>query len=477
MENFYFWDSEVWGVINLVAVLLVTMLLANVFKRNIPFLRKSLVPTSVLGGLMLFIVSVVYEAIAKVPFFNLSFFGGSGSGVLEVITYHALALGFIATTLKTNEKKFTKERTKEIFDTGVTTVSTYLLQGVVGLGITMLVSAFIMPELFAAAGVLLPFGYGQGTGQALNWGTTYQNDYNFVGGSGFGLTIAALGFLSASIGGVIYLNILKRKGRVIIAGEGEEKLTTEDVQSDKEIPMNGSMDKLTVQVALIALAYAMTYFIMLGLGLLLPGLKSVVYGFNFLFGVFSAIIIKTVAKFLHKKNIVKKYHRNNFILDRVSNFCFDLMVVAGIAAIRLQVISDYWAILLVLGVIGALITYFYNLYIARKLFPAYSEEQFLMMYGMLTGTASTGIILLRELDGDFKTPTADNLVYQNLPAIIFGFPMMLLANLAPKDPLLTLGILAAFFVVMNLILFRNQIFKRKANKSEIPNEPSSLNEK
>ncbi len=466
MENFYFWDSEVWGVINLVAVLLVTMLLANVLKRNIPFLRKSLVPTSVLGGVILFIISVVYEAIAKAPFFNLSFFGGNGAGSLEVITYHALALGFIATSLKTNEKKFTKERTKEIFDTGVTTVSTYLLQGVVGLGITMLVSAFIMPELFAAAGILLSFGYGQGTGQALNWGTTYQNDYNFVGGSGFGLTVAALGFLSASIGGVIHLNILKRKGRVIIAGEGEEKLVTEDVQSDKEIPMNGSMDKLTVQIALIALAYAMTYFIMLGLGLLLPGLKSVVYGFNFLFGVLSAIIIKAVAKFLHKKNIVKKYHRNNFLLDRISNFCFDLMVVAGIAAIRLQVISDYWAILLVLGVIGAFITYFYNLYIARKLFPAYCEEQFLMMYGMLTGTASTGVILLRELDGDFKTPTSDNLVYQNLPAIIFGFPLMLLANLAPKDPLLTLVIMAVFFVVMNLILFRNQIFKRKKGEKK-----------
>lgn len=44
------------------------------------------------------------------------------------------------------------------------------------------------------------------------------------------------------------------------------------------------------------------------------------------------------------------------------------------------------------------------------------------MYGMLTGTASTGIILLREIDKDFKTPAADNLVYQNSPAIVFGFP-------------------------------------------------------
>lgn len=84
-----------------------------------------------------------------------------------------------------------------------------------------------------------------------------------------------------------------------------------------------------------------------------------------------------------------------------------------------------------------------------------------MMYGMLTGTASTGTILLRELDGEFKTPAADNMVYQNFPAIVFGFPMMLLATLAPEKPWLTLGILVLFFSAMNVILFRRSIFKQR----------------
>lgn len=468
MENFYFWDSEVWGIVSLISVLFLTMLVANVLKKNIPFLQKSLIPTSVLGGLILFAVSAVFEGITGKAIFNTKFFGGNGSSVLEIITYHALALGFIATTLKNTDKKFTKKRTNEIFNTGVTTVACYLVQAVVGMGITILVAATFIPDLFPASGVLLPFGYGQGTGQALNWGTTYENDYGFLNGSSFGLTIAALGFLSASFGGVIHLNILKKKGRIIIAGEGEQKLTSEDVQADNEIPMNGSMDKLTVQIALVLLAYVMTYFIMLGLGKVLPGMKSVIYGFNFLFGVLCATLIKVIAKFFHKKNIIKKYHRNNFLLDRVSNTCFDVMVVAGIAAIRLTALGDYWLILLILGVVGAVITYFYNLFIARKFFPEYSEEQFLMMYGMLTGTASTGVILLREIDPDFKTPVSDNLVYQNFPAIVFGFPLMLLANLAPKQPLLTFGILVAFLAVMNIILFRNQIFKRKKSSvSEI----------
>lgn len=82
------------------------------------------------------------------------------------------------------------------------------------------------------------------------------------------------------------------------------------------------------------------------------------------------------------------------------------------------------------------------------------------MYGMLTGTASTGVILLREIDGDFKTPAADNMVYQNFPAIVFGFPLMLLATLAPQKPTLTLIILFIFFLVMNVILFRSKLFKK-----------------
>jgi ESS family glutamate:Na+ symporter len=80
---------------------------------------------------------------------------------------------------------------------------------------------------------------------------------------------------------------------------------------------------------------------------------------------------------------------------------------------------------------------------------------------MLTGTASTGIILLREIDSDFKTPVADNLVYQNFPAMAFGFPILLLATMAPDKPYMTLGIIVAFFLVMNVVLFRSFIFKKK----------------
>ena len=455
-----FWDFSVWGGLNLIAVLLFSLLIANVLKKSIKFLKVSLIPTSVLGGIILLIISTVYTAITGSNIFNTQFFGGNGVNRLEIITYHALALGFIAQSLKPSDKKLNRERTKEIFNTGVTTVSTYLLQAVLGLGITIL-AALLVTDFFSAAGVLLPFGYGQGTGQALNYGNIYETDYGFVGGKSFGLTIAALGFLCASIGGVIHLNILRKKGKLKVVDGKTLPLSNAQIESNDEIPMNGSIDKLTAQIGFIVGSYAITFALMYGLGKLLPGMKATIYGFNFLFGVIIATLVKSVLKLLNKHSVVKRQYLNSFLLTRTSNVCFDIMIVAGIAAIQLHLIKDYWLILIILGVVGLVSTYLYNYFIARKLFPAYQEEQFLAMYGMLTGTASTGIMLLREVDGEFKTPVADNLIYQNFPAIVFGFPIMLLATLAPKEPILTLCILAVFFIVMNVILFRSFIFKRK----------------
>ena len=465
-----FWDSNVWGGIHLVAVLLLSLLAANALKRSIKFLRVSLIPTSVLGGLILLTVAGIYDLLTGDVMFETAFFGGNGYADLEVITYHTLALGFIASTFKATKNKLTKQRTVEIFNTGVTTVSTYLLQAVVGFGIT-LIAAMVMKGFFEAAGVLLPFGYGQGTGQALNYGTIYENEFGFVGGKSFGLTIAALGFLSASIGGVIHLNVLRRKQQITIASEeAEGALASEQIQAPNEIPMQGSMDKMTVQVALVLAAYLATHLLIMLLSNLLPGMRSVIYGFNFLLGVLMATLGKALVNLLRRTSVVKKDYINDFLMTRVSNFFFDLMVVAGIAAIRLGILEKYWGIIVILGVAGLVITYVYNYFVAKKLFPDYAQEQFLMMYGMLTGTASTGIILLRELDGKFQTPAADNMVYQNFPAIVFGFPMMLLATLAPAKPMLTFGILVAFFSVMNVILFRSTIFRRGKRKADVEKE-------
>ena len=447
-----------------ISTLLAGLLAGNTLKRKIPFLKNSLMPASVVGGTALIIVAAIYKGITGTVMFDTGVFDFRGTAYLEMITYHTLALGFIASTLKITNSHLNKKRTTEIINTGITTVATYLIQGVIGIAITM-VAAFFITDFFKAAGMLLPFGFGQGTGQAMNYGNIYETDYGFAGGKSFGLTIAALGFLSASFGGVIHLNIMRKHGKIKVTKDAQE-LNSEKVEGNNEIPMQESLDKISIQIAFIFVSYALAYLIMFGLGLLIPGMKSTIYGFNFLLGVLCATIVKLVTRLLRKTQLMHREYINNFLLNRLSNFFFDIMIVSGIAAIRLDILEQYWGIALIIAFGGLFSTYFYNRLVAKVLFKEYSEEQFLGMYGMLTGTASTGIILLREVDPHFQTPASDNLVYQNFPAIVLGFPMLILATFAPKNEIATLVILLAFFLVLNVVLFRSILFKKLMAKKK-----------
>ncbi|MBO5338424.1 MAG: hypothetical protein J6A96_01840 [Clostridia bacterium] len=496
---------DAWGFVSIIAVLLISLIIANMLKRRVPFLKKSLIPTSVLAGSIILIVSGIYTLITGEYLFELAIFGSpseealemvelglikaedvslTGLELLEIITYHALALGFIATSFKPVQQKLSKKRSVEVFNAGVTTVSTYLLQAVIGIAITTIAVLIGADKLGLTnyAGVILAFGFGQGTGQAMNFGQQYEtinnsnpSADNFVEGADilahgvdFGLSIASLGFISAAIGGVIFLNILRRRAKKKAQdADLSETMMLDKVQGSDELPMESSgVDKLTMQLAFILGSYFIAYGILFGLGKLLPGMKSTIYGFNFLIGVLVATVVCYVLRFLKKKNIVKHEYINPFLMKRIGGFFFDIMIIAGMAAIKPDTLGKYWHVLLIMGVIGAVSTYFYLRFISKKLFKEYADEQFLATYGMLTGTASTGIILLREWDPKFKTPAADNLVYQNFPAIVFGLPIMLIA--APKviaaHSMLVFGALILFFIVMNIILFRSFIFKRRKKK-------------
>ena len=108
---------------------------------------------------------------------------------------------------------------------------------------------------------------------------------------------------------------------------------------------------------------------------------------------------------------------------------------------------------------GAIATFLYVRWVSFRIYPDYKYEGFFSMFGMLTGTASNGMILLREIDPRYQTPAANNLVLQNIPAMIMGFPVLLLLGYAPKGmnaTLITLGILTALFIIATLFLFRKR---------------------
>ena len=443
-----FADSVVWEYLIQIFILVIALLIGNTLRRKVKFIKRSLIPTSLIGGLLILILKFI-------PYIN----DLVDQGFMEIITYHALGIGFIALSLKTAKEK-SKSSVKTIIDTGLVTGALYVLQAAIGLIIT--IGLFLLGNVWGiilGAGVILALGFGQGTGQALNYGKLYETDFGFVGGATFGLTIATMGFIVASVVGVIYMNILKNKGKLRIADENERKEETlNDYVQSNEIPNTESVDKLTVNFALIITVYAIVFAIMKLVNV------NLIWGFNFLLGTILATVFRKCFVVLKKLNIMHRDLTNNFLLDRISGFMFDLMIIAGVAAIDLTQLSSLVVPIIIICALGGIGTFIYVRFACTHLYKGYEHEMFFAMFGMLTGTASNGMILLREVDPKFETPAATNLVLQSVPAIAFGGAILLVLGYCPKgltEACVTLGILLVAFVIYTLIIFRRKIFKNK----------------
>ena len=182
------------------------------------------------------------------------------------------------------------------------------------------------------------------------------------------------------------------------------------------------------------MVYIIVYLVILGTSTLAVNylgnfgkntIKPLLWGFNFLFGSVFGMLIRKIFNSCNKRGYMKHKWLNNYYLNRLSGFFFDIMIVAGIAAIDWQNLQGTFIPLVIICAVGTFGTFAYLKFICKKLYPDYDYEAFFSMFGMLTGTASTGMILLRELDPNFETPAANNLVLQQVPAIAFGAPLLL----------------------------------------------------
>ena len=437
-----FGDESVWSFLIQIFILILALLVGNILRRKIPFIRKSLIPTSLLGGLLILLIKLL-------PFYD----NIVNQATMEIITYHALGIGFIALGLK-QAKDSQKTSAGKVMETGILTAATYVIQGLVGLAVTMVL--FYLIGFFPGGGIILALGFGQGTGQALNYGKMYETDFGFAGGTTWGLTIATVGFIAASVVGVTYMNILRKKGKLKLHSEEGVKHTLEDYVSEGEIPLTESVDKFTINFCMVFLVYAIAYLIMRIVNV------NLIWGFNFLLGTILAALVRWIIKLLKKGKLMHRELTNNYLLDRISGFMFDLMIIAGVAAIDLSQLSGMWWQLLIVCALGTVATFIYLRVACNHLYPGYKEEAFFSMFGMLTGTASNGMILLREIDPKFETPAANNLVLQGIPAIAFGGVLLLLFNICNtiEHCWLVLALLIVAWVVYTSILFRKALFKK-----------------
>jgi len=410
--------------------------------------RKSLIPVAALAGFLLLILRSA--GLLNVPM-----------QLLEMVTYHGIALGFIALTLRT-----TKEGTGGMFafKAGALIVSSYLVQAIIGLLISVILFYTIMPDFFPAAGILLPMAYGQGPGQANNVGSSYEA-MGFVGGRSFGLSLAAVGYLVACLVGIWYTRRVIRKRRLVVTERPmvSGSVTIEAFQDPNEAPVSESIDRLSMQVALVLVTYLLTFLatraVATLIGAVAPGFANILtpllWGFNFITGSLMAMLVRAVLGGLRKTGLMTRQYQNNYLLNRLSGLAFDLMIVAGIASIDIADMRGLWLPFVLMAVIGGVITYWYLKRLTPILAPDYADESFVAMFGMLTGTISSGILPLRQIDPEFKTPAADQLVVGSGTGIIFGAPMLILIGLAPSSQgmlWLTIGLCAVYLALLVLFM-------------------------
>ena len=455
-------NVSLWNVIIQMGMIAGAILLANFLRQKIPAVRKSLMPTAVLAGFLLLILKHLHI----LPVDNTLY---------EIIVYHCIALGFIAMSLRVVKAGAEKAGDLTGLKSGAVIVSTYLVQGITGLVITIALSYTLMPGLFRAAGLLLPMGYGQGPGQGNNVGSTYEA-LGFAGGRSFGLAIAAAGYICACIVGVIMLNVLAKRGEVRPKkAEKAEDLSVGFFQDHDEVPISDSLDRLSIQLAMVLLVYLATYLVTRGItgGIeaLSPGLggtvNTLLWGFNFIIGSALAMLVRVILEKCRLKGLVKRQYQNNYLLNRLSGFFFDLMIVAGIASIDLQDLTGLWVPFILMAVAGGVITWLYLKRVCRKVYGPYYYEGLISMYGMLTGTIGSGVLLLREIDPDLATPAANNLIIGSSYGIVLGAPMLVFVGLAARSAVMcfvTFGIMAVYLAALLLLI--TKAHKKQKTKEE-----------
>ena len=134
-------NVSLWNGIIQLGYIAAAILLCNRLRNRVEFIRRAMMPVAVMAGFLLMLLK-------NFGLLNID------NNFMEFLTYHGIAIGFIAMSLRTVDKAANKDE-RSALKSGMIIVSTYMVQAVTGLAITISLGYTIMPNLFKAAGILL----------------------------------------------------------------------------------------------------------------------------------------------------------------------------------------------------------------------------------------------------------------------------------------------------------------------------------
>ncbi len=442
------------------------LLIATFLRSRLKFLQKLLIPNNILAGLLGLI-------------FGHYIFNVLDPDVLGNFVYHLLTAAYIAMGLRGSTVKRGYG--------AVTTMSIhcliFALQGFVGLLFTLILISTYFPHLFPSFGIQLVMGFGQNPGVAYSLGRSWEV-MGFFGGGQVGLAFGALGFLFAYVVGIILINWgVRRNKTALFKGydsipqsvfSGIVNRNEDKKEAGRLTTASEAIDTLALQGALIGLVFLITYYfintvtgMLANLGPAGEDFAALVGGFGFVFGAIFALFVRFVINRLRADHIIDRG-----LMTRMSGFFIDFMVCAAIAAISFTMIRDYWREILTLAAIGGVISLGLVYFLSYKMHIDHNYERMLASFGLVTGTVTSGLALLRVVDANFETPVAEDLVYAGGMALFFALPILLLANIPAMgypdrsvEAITQVLVLILVYIAVLFILWKiyRTIYMRRAN--------------
>ncbi len=386
------------------------LVLGKLVRLAIPVLQKLYLPSSVIGGIIgLITISCwgnllpdgVVAAIGKMP------------GFLINVIFAALFLGAVTPKLK----QIFKMAMPQLCMGQVLAWGQY----VIGLGIT----GFLFVPLFGvnpAFGNLLEIGFEGGHGTVGGLTTTFEE--HWAEGKDLGLTVATGGMIFGILFGMILINWALNKGfirsvRTFKDRNRAEKIGIYEAQqcpsAGKQTVFSDSIDSLAWHIAIIGISIALGYFMLKFLRfaevILLPDSETRIFtGFPlFPLCMIGGVILQLLFQKCKCAHLI-----DHGQMQRLSGAALDFLVVAAVATIKLSVVADNWLPLLIMMTVGLLWSILLLLFLAPKLFKTAWFECAIAEFGQGLGVTATGMMLLRTVDPENKTPAAASFGYKQL---------------------------------------------------------------
>ena len=423
------------------------LMLATLIRNKIRFFQKYLIPNALTAGFIL------------LPLYNWVFpRWGMDTMSLENIVFHFLNISFISMTLRVSKEK--RRSSRDVFATSTMVLSQYALQCFLGTLLTLLMINTFLPDLFPGFGLFATLGYSLGPGQAFAIGKGWET-MGFAGMGDIGLTFGALGFIWASFGGVFLVNYGIRKGWIskdeharISDGQMRHGVLrrgeTTTGSSVKDVTNPEAIDPMTFATGLVLATYLLAY---LGLRALSWGLSYLgdsgaqlatnLWGIMFIFCGLTAMLVKAGLTAMRVEYVV-----DNPRMTRISGFSVDFMVASAIGAISIAVVSRYWIPIALIAGLTGLATTFTHIWLSSRVFQSHVFYRMIMVYGAATGTAPSGLALLRIIDPHFETPASRDFMLSAGLTFLAAIPIILTANM-PANGALT-GSLGPTYKVFGL---------------------------